>query len=1037
MTDPSLQCTGSRLRVREDEAMSETSATDAGLADLIGVLPHAMLVHDDRGALLAANAAGAEILANRIEPIGAALPWTPPVERATTVDLQVVAPDGSTRWMTAQCQPLDRDGRRVAVTTVFDLTERKGWAQSAIEGVVQRFELSWARSHLPVFLVRVDDHGFGRVLVSNGALGDLVGGAEPVNGRHLSELFEMPGLPSAADVDDLLRRLIDSEDQGPTVTSRARRPDGSTRSVLLGLTVARGPAGRPIFALGYAIDQAPLEEAEAARQRTLTHTELIYEYGSDVVAVVSAEGRFDFIGPSSIDVLGYDRTTLIGDLGWDLIHPDDEQLARQALAETVARPGDGTPVHLRIRDGFDQWRPVEIVARNLLDVPEVEGIVLTIRDRSDAARAEAETAERERRYRQIVELATDGIAAAGPNRRIDFVNQRLTAIVGRSTGDLLDRDVAELFAPASRAAAMAHLWDGDDPAEPLRVDLQRADGTVSPAIVAAAHRHDGEDLVNVVVWITDLSEVETARAELERSERQMVALLDALPDLIFQLDAQGTYLDFHSTDLEMLVLPPERFLGRCVDDVLTEDIAPGVAREFHRAIDAALRTGVMRTVNYEVDLPGGTRQFEARIAPVSDDEVIAVVRDTTDLHRAEHQRVEHEREVVRHQAELERAALERELERASRTEAMGYLAATMAHDVNNLLGVINNYASSIRRSDPTPEVRSDAEQISAAVARGAELTQRLLRIGRRPAEQLELEPVRDLVHGLADSLRSAFDREGGVDLVTELPDHPATVRGSRPRIEQAVMNLVLNARDAAAAAGGRIVVTLSVELRTAGEHDWRPEEIPPGEYVVVSVVDGGGGIPEPVRDRIFEPFFSTKEGTNSGLGLPIVREVAEQHGGGVGIHAVEVDGVAGTRMELWLPAVLPEEGLVATEPPPRTARRVLLVDDDDDVRRSTRQLLERLGHEVVDVRGASGALAMIEGGEPVDLVVSDLRMPGTSGVVLARRLRAVAPRVPVVFVTGYADDLVGAEDLADIPVLVKPYGLDDLAELVEAHATRG
>ena len=116
------------------------------------------------------------------------------------------------------------------------------------------------------------------------------------------------------------------------------------------------------------------------------------------------------------------------------------------------------------------------------------------------------------------------------------------------------------------------------------------------------------------------------------------------------------------------------------------------------------------------------------------------------------------------------------------------------------------------------------------------------------------------------------------------------------------MNLVLNARDAAEAAGGQVVVTLSVESRHAREWDWRPDGVAPGEYVVVSVVDGGGGIPEQVRERIFEPFFSTKQGANSGLGLPIVREVAEQHGGGVGIHAVDVGGTPGTRMELWLPA---------------------------------------------------------------------------------------------------------------------------------------
>jgi two-component system, cell cycle sensor histidine kinase and response regulator CckA len=877
----------------------------ADLAALVELVPHAMLVHDTAGRLLVANPAGVELLGDRVEPIGGPLPWIGPVERPVTVDMQVTSPTGAIRWMTAQSHPIEHAGRSLVATTVLDLTERQGWAQSAIEGVIQRFELSWARSHLPVFLVRIDDHGFGRVLVSNAALQELVGGAEQVNGQHLGDLFAVPGVEGVGGVDALLRRLMASEDQGPTMTSRVRRPDGSSPSVLLGLTVARGPVGRPLFVLGYAIDQSPLEASEEARRRELAHTELIYEYGTDVVVVISAEGRFQFIGPSSLDVLGYDRHDLIGDIGFELVHPDDRDLAMEALASTATKPGVAPPLNVRIRDGYEDWRPVEMVARNLLDVPDVEGIVLTIRDRSDQARAEAEREEQERQNRQIVELAADGIASLDAGHRIVYVNRRLASMLGYPAEDLVGRPVTDLVAPWSREAAIRHLWEAHADGDRLRIDLQHRDGSCSAALIAATQRQDGIDLVRSVVWFTDLSEVEAARADLERNEQRMRALFEAHPDLIFRLGSDGTYLDFHSTDESLLVLPPERFIGKTVHRVLSEDYAPGAADAFMAAITEVLAGADISTVNYTLPLPDGPHQFEARLAQISEHEVIAVVRDTSDLHRSEQRRVEHERELVRQQAELERASLERELERASRIEAMGYLAATMAHDVNNLLGVINNYASSIRRSQPGWSVQRDAEEISAAVARGAELTQRLLRIGRRPTELLSVEPVSDLVRSLAESLQGAFDRETGVGLVTELPDGPATVRGSRPRIEQAVMNLVLNARDAAEAAGGRVVVTLSVESRHTRECDWRPDRVGPGEYVVVSVVDGGGGIPEQVRERIFEPFFSTKEGANSGLGLPIVREVAEQHGGGVGIHAVEVDGVPGTRMELWLPAVPP------------------------------------------------------------------------------------------------------------------------------------
>lgn len=651
-----------------------------------------------------------------------------------------------------------------------------------------------------------------------------------------------------------------------------------------------------------------MAEMEAARQRDLAHTELIYEYGRDVVLVLDADATFRFIGPSSLDVMGYDRHDMIGTDGFDLVHPDDQELARSALAGTVATPGLAPPLHLRIRDGQDRWRPVEVVARNLLDVPDVAGIVITARDRSDLVRA------------------------------------------------------AE---------------------------------------------------------------------ELERSERRLRALIDAMPDVTLRLEALSDDDYLCSVPTEQAATP-DFVLERSVRQIFAELGLPDVADEAVRAIDAVVSgSDPDRAVRFVLDFGDGPVHFEGRFGRISDVEAIAIVRDVSDLQRAEQQRIGHERELLAHQARLERSSLERELERASRAEAMGYLAATMAHDVNNLLGVINNYAGAIRGSTDDATIGRDAEEISAAVSRGAELTQRLLQVGRRPAEPLRTESVRDLVAALAESLRRTFDGTGGIELLTDLPDHPAPVRGSRPRLEQAVMNLVLNARDAAEAWGGCVRVRLAVEVREVGDAEWRPEALPAGGYVIVSVTDGGG-IPEPVRARMFEPFFSTKAGANSGLGLPIVHEVALLHRGGVGIHNVELDGAAGTRMELWLPLA----GSPGRSGPPRQHGsagpvRVLLVDDDDDVRRSTRHLLEGLGHAVLDVPSGPDAVAALEAGESVHLVLTDVRMADGSGTELARRVRLQFPGVPVVFVTGYTDDVLTAPDLSEVPVLAKPYLVEELAALID------
>ncbi len=517
---------------------------------------------------------------------------------------------------------------------------------------------------------------------------------------------------------------------------------------------------------------------------------------------------------------------------------------------------------------------------------------------------------------------------------------------------------------------------------------------------------------------------------MTESNDQLAALIAALPDLIFRLAADGTYLEVHSHDDALLALPRERILGRRVDEVLPESSAPGVAAKLSGAIAAVAADGVPRSTTYDLDIRGTAHTFEARVARISGDEVLAVIRDITELRRAEQQRVADERELERRQAALERAALERELERASRVEAIGYLAATTAHDVNNLLGAINNYASAIGRASTDEVVRRDAGEIADAVSRGAELTRRLLRVGRRRAEPRCDESMSDLVRWLADGMSRGLD-DGDIALVVDVPqDERTTVHGSRSRIEQAVMNLVINAVDATRTRGGG-EVHVSVERRSAGAGDARPDELPPDEYVVVAVIDSGGGIPEQAMERVFEPFYSTKSGDNTGLGLPIVREVARQHRGGVAIENVSIDGRAGTRMELWLPASTAASSGTAGGAKDGAAR-VLVVDDDLGVLRSTRALLEQLGHSVLEASSAAAAVAVLHQGAQIDLLLSDVRMPDTDGVELARAARTMRPGLAVAFMTGFVDDLVDEADLVDVAVLVKPYGVDELAAVIDS-----
>jgi nitrogen-specific signal transduction histidine kinase len=385
----------------------------------------------------------------------------------------------------------------------------------------------------------------------------------------------------------------------------------------------------------------------------------------------------------------------------------------------------------------------------------------------------------------------------------------------------------------------------------------------------------------------------------------------------------------------------------------------------------------------------------------------------SDLHRSEQLRVEQQRDLERSRMATERAEIERELERATRLEAVGHLAASVAHDVNNLLGVIKNYASAVTRRGVDDETADDLGGIDRAVARGAELTQRLLRLGRSDSADAESISVRRVLDELRPTLERLFDGSPGIDVDVLLGDDDCTTVASRSGLERAVINLVLNSRDAYSDTGrtGTVVVRLDGPHPSAEPSDG-PQEIR------VRVSDRAGGIPPQVRDDLLEPFVSTKGERGSGLGLTIVQRVARLHRGRVEINT----GDDGTEVQLVLPMI---RSVHPSEPAAARTWSVLVVDDDDDLRASACRLLAGFGCTTTEAVDMAEALGQIEQSHH-DLVLSDVRMPGGSGVDLLRELRRNGSEVPVVLMTGHPGDLQELGDDLDPVVVQKPFAAMEL-----------
>jgi len=370
-------------------------------------------------------------------------------------------------------------------------------------------------------------------------------------------------------------------------------------------------------------------------------------------------------------------------------------------------------------------------------------------------------------------------------------------------------------------------------------------------------------------------------------------------------------------------------------------------------------------------------------------------------------------------------------------DAIGKLTGGIAHDFNNLLAAVLGGIGMIeRRITMSDDQRKIVGLTKHAAEQGTELVSRLLSFARRQT----LEPAQVLLPDLGESVRGLLSHTLGglVRLEWQLPDALWPAYADASQLELALINLIINARDAMPD-GGTIVVS--------GEnvHVAAPDEpgLAAGDYVLLTVADDGAGIPRDLIDRVLEPFFTTKAlGKGTGLGLSMVYGFAQQSGGMLDIDSEEGRG---TRIRMWLPRatvaeaeVQPAEGEAAFDPAgPREKLRILLVDDHPGVRITTAALLHDMGHEVVEAGDGPEMLNLLRAQpDAFDLIVSDYAMPLISGAEGIRQAREISPDMPAILITGYADQASISGRPADVHILLKPFEVDQLGNAIASAMTR-
>ena len=515
----------------------------------------------------------------------------------------------------------------------------------------------------------------------------------------------------------------------------------------------------------------------------------------------------------------------------------------------------------------------------------------------------------------------------------------------------------------------------------------------------------------IMVMIQDLTDLEGLR----KSEERLRTVISGAPIVLFAIDPHGIITFSEGRGLAALGRKSGESVGKSIYAVYAD--YPDLVENVRRALAG-------EEVSAEVEV--GEAAFEARYAPIRDGHggvqgVIGVATDISDRRRAQ-------RALQESEAALRRS--EEQLRHAQKMEAIGVLAGGVAHDFNNLLTVIMTQAELLVRSfaPGSSEAQMGAE-IQAASSRGAFLTRQLLTFSRKEVVSPQTIDLNAVVAELEGMFRG-FLRED-IDLICAGAPECALVRADRGQIEQVILNLVANSREAMPSGGrlridvARVVVdgSMARELGTAG----------PGAFCALIVEDTGRGMDPDTKGRIFEPFFTTKErGKGTGLGLSTTYGIVKQLGGSI---TVSSEPGKGATFTVYIPSL--EETAAPREDrspgPGEGPETILLVEDEAGVRAVARELLEMNGYNVLEAEdGAKGLQLALTHPGPLHLLLSDVVMPGMSGRDLAERLCAQRPGIRVLFISGFTDDTMVRRGVSDAKVafLQKPFTLETLAQKV-------
>jgi len=732
-------------------------------------------------------------------------------------------------------------------------------------------------------------------------------------------------------------------------------------------------------------------EAEVEHRLLAGRYDYLSRFANDIILLSDESGRIIEANDRAVSSYGYSRDELLHMHVRDLREPSAlagfeaqwkaTEEERSLLFETLHKRKDGSKL------------PVEISVRFI----EAEGK----RFRQSIIRDVSERKSYEEKLRAIFDSSPLGIISLDMNGSVASWNRAAESIFEWPAKEVLGKRLPVISADDwnELEVSLKPLREGHQPLAEFDAVRTTKSGKriVIHASLAPVHDLQGK-VIGTMALVADVTERKRSEEELRKNRALLSSILEGTSDRIFATDRDGKFLLVNPAVVRVTGKPIEEILGKRVAEIFPPDVAAPIV-EIDRRVAETKRS---ETVEENDPASPGERTLLTTKGPLLDEQgnvigTFGISRDITD----------------RKKAEEERLRLEQQLIQAQKMESVGRLAGGVAHDFNNHLTVINGYCDLLlARLGPHDPMREQITQVRKAGEQAANLTRKLLAFSRKQILDPRPLNLNDIVTETRDMLKPMIGED--IELRTFLDPNLDFVHADPNQMNQILMNLVVNARDAMPDGGTITIETSNVELDEsyAARHSGN---VTPGCYIQLVVSDTGAGMDQETQSKIFEPFFTTKaEGSGTGLGLATVYGVIKQSGGWIWVYS---EPGKGTTFRIYLPKISAPAVQQAAPAKPQElggSETILVVEDQDAVRKFTVAALQGYGYQVLQAScGADAVTLCREYREPIHLMVTDVVMPGMDGRELSRQAAPLRPKMKVLYMSGYTANVIARQGVLD------------------------